>query len=63
MHKHKCHFCGWVWEHPDECDTHHNAVPGSHECGRCLRCNWQMGIYEGDEPPSAGEHREIVKEK
>lgn len=50
-HKHKCHFCGWVWEHADSCDIKHGDE-GFHECARCGRCNWEMGIYTGDEPPS-----------
>lgn len=52
FHKHKCHYCGFVWQHADACDVSHNAVPGSHECPSCNRCNWELGIYDGDEEPS-----------
>lgn len=51
FHKHKCHFCGLVWQHSNTCDKSHNAVPGSHECPGCHRCNWELGIYEGPEEP------------
>lgn len=50
-HKHKCKFCGWVWQHSDSCDVKHGDE-GYHECPSCGRCNWGMGIYEGDEKPS-----------
>jgi hypothetical protein len=32
-------------------DKHHNASIGSHECPGCHRCNWGLGIYDGDETP------------
>lgn len=50
-HKHKCKFCGFVWEHHDANDAHHNAAPGAHECPGCHRCNWGLGIYSGGEDP------------
>jgi hypothetical protein len=50
-HKHKCKFCTFVWEHHDTNDRGHNASPGSHECPACHRCNWGLGIYDGDEEP------------
>lgn len=50
-HRHKCHFCAYVWEHADACDKHHNAVIGSHECPGCHKCGWGMGIYSGVEEP------------
>jgi hypothetical protein len=49
-HRHKCHFCGFVWEHHDVNDQRHGAG-GAHECPGCHRCNWSLGIYEGDELP------------
>lgn len=52
-HKHKCQSCGFVWEHEDACDDHHNAVPGSHECLHCGSCNWALGIYDGPEEPGS----------
>lgn len=48
-HRHKCAFCGWVWEHPDSFDLDHGSQ-GHHECRRCKRCNWGLGIYTGDDP-------------
>jgi len=50
-HRHKCSYCGFVYEHHDCNDAGHNAVPGAHECPACHRCGWGMGIYEGDESP------------
>jgi hypothetical protein len=50
-HRHRCQFCGLVWEHANACDRSHNAVPGSHECPGCHRCNWGLGIYDGPELP------------
>ncbi len=50
-HKHKCHYCGFVWQHHDANDASHNAVPGAHECPSCHRCNWGLGIYGGSEEP------------
>ncbi len=50
-HRHKCAFCGFVWEHHDINDKSHNAVPGLHECPSCYRCNRQLGIYDGPETP------------
>lgn len=49
-HRHKCYFCGFVWEHRDENDKHHGNS-GAHECPGCSRCNWSLGIYEGGESP------------
>lgn len=50
-HRHKCNFCGYVWEHHNINDVSHNASPGSHECPACHRCNWEMGIYNGPTKP------------
>src|SRR4051812_6129659 len=50
-HKHRCRFCSFVWEHHDTNDRGHNVSPGSHECPACHRCNWGLGIYDGDEEP------------
>lgn len=50
FHKHKCVFCGFVWEHADENDIKHGSK-GAHECPGCHRCNWSLGIYEGPEEP------------
>jgi hypothetical protein len=52
-HKHRCHWCAFVWEHHDANDAHHNASPLSHACPACHRCNWGLGIYEGAEPAKA----------
>lgn len=49
-HRHKCHFCGFVYEHHDCNDVSHGDY-GAHECPGCHRCGWGMGIYTGDEPP------------
>ncbi len=51
FHKHKCTYCGLVYEHHDMNDASHNAVPGAHECPSCHRCGWGQGIYTGDEQP------------
>lgn len=50
FHKHKCKFCGFVWEHHDCNDVRHGNY-GAHECPGCHRCNWSLGIYEGAEEP------------
>lgn len=49
-HKHKCVFCGFVWEHHDCNDVRHGD-DGAHECPGCHRCNWSLGVYEGGEEP------------
>jgi hypothetical protein len=49
-HKHKCQFCGFVWEHHD-CNDARHAAGGAHECPGCHRCNWSLGIYVGSEEP------------
>lgn len=49
-HKHKCHWCGFVWQHHDVNDTQHGSA-GAHECPGCHRCNWSLGIYTGAEEP------------
>jgi hypothetical protein len=51
-HKHKCAYCGFVWEHHNANDKRHGSE-GAHECAVCGRCNWGMGIYEGHLPPQA----------
>lgn len=50
FHKHKCRWCGFVWQHHDCNDTRHGDG-GAHECPGCHRCNWSLGIYEGVEEP------------
>lgn len=50
MHKHKCFFCAFVWEHHDINDVRHGSG-GAHECPSCHRCNWSLGIYVGPELP------------
>jgi len=52
FHKHKCKFCGLVWEHHNVNDVRHGDE-GAHECPGCHRCNWGLGIYQGDEAPRA----------
>lgn len=47
-HKHKCHFCGYVWDHHDVNDVRHGDS-GAHECPDCGRCNWSLGVYDGPE--------------
>lgn len=49
-HRHKCKFCSFTWEHHDCNDIRHGDY-GAHECPGCHRCNWSLGIYEGDDPP------------
>lgn len=49
-HRHKCHFCGYVWEHSNDNDVRHGDT-GAHECPSCHRCNWSLGIYDGPEAP------------
>jgi hypothetical protein len=49
-HKHKCQFCGFVWQHHDCNDARHGSG-GAHECPSCHRCNWSLGIYVGAEEP------------
>lgn len=63
FHKHKCKFCGFVWQHHDINDESHNFITipgpqhklednfGAHECPSCHRCNWGLGIYTGAEEP------------
>ena len=50
FHRHKCNFCGFVWEHHNINDVRHGDY-GAHECPSCHRCNWGLGIYQGDEVP------------
>jgi hypothetical protein len=50
-HKHKCVYCGYVWQHHDVNDVSHGDY-GAHECPQCERCNWGLGIYTGDESPA-----------
>lgn len=50
FHKHKCHFCGYVWKHHDINDVRHGSG-GAHECPSCDRCNWSLGIYDGKDEP------------
>jgi hypothetical protein len=50
FHKHKCHFCAFVWEHHNCNDVGHGDY-GAHECPSCHRCNWGLGIYTGLEEP------------
>lgn len=50
FHKHKCAFCGFVWQHHDCNDVRHGDY-GAHECPGCHRCNWGLGIYDGPEEP------------
>lgn len=52
FHRHKCKFCGFVWEHHDINDARHGDG-GAHECPSCHRCNWSLGIYVGAERPRA----------
>jgi hypothetical protein len=35
-HKHKCDFCGFVWEHEDSCINNTKA----HTCVICLNVQW-----------------------
>jgi hypothetical protein len=49
-HRHKCKYCALVWEHHDVNDARHGDE-GAHECPGCHRCNWSLGIYEGDQAP------------
>jgi hypothetical protein len=56
-HKHKCKFCGFVWDHHDCNDVRH-ADYGAHECPGCHRCNWSLGIYTGAEEPQVRNGRE-----
>lgn len=49
-HRHKCKFCGFVWEHHNCNDKSHGDY-GAHECPGCHRCNWEMGVYDGSDPP------------
>lgn len=56
-HRHECRFCGWVWRHPDSFDAAHGSK-GYHECFRCGRCNWGMGIYEGEKQPPETSQRD-----
>lgn len=58
-HKHKCAFCGFVWEHHDCNDVRHGDY-GAHECPGCHRCNWSLGIYTGDEPARVRNGKEPV---
>lgn len=51
-HRHKCHFCSYVWEHHNVNDVKHGDS-GSHECPNCKHCNWSLGIYKGDEAPES----------
>jgi CheY-like chemotaxis protein len=48
-HKHRCHFCAFVWDHHDCNDVKHGDG-GAHECPHCGRCNWSLGVYSGPEP-------------
>ena len=58
-HRHKCKFCGFVWEHHNSNDVKHGDK-GAHECPGCDRCNWSLGIYDGDEKPQIRtEHTEV----
>lgn len=51
-HRHKCHFCDYIWDHHDINDKKHGDG-GAHECPKCGRCNWSLGVYEGDLAPQS----------
>lgn len=59
MHKHKCKFCGFVWQHADVNDVSHGDG-GAHECPGCHRCNWGLGIYTGPEEPRVTNGKPVV---
>jgi hypothetical protein len=63
-HKHRCVFCadidgGYVWEHHNINDICHGSE-GAHECPRCGRCNWSLGIYTGTAPAMSRNGQEPV---